>query len=201
MGVDERNVDRHCDPGRAPRAQLVSVPRAATSGPRRSVPRCSASSRSTPTADRGGRHVRPRRHRHCLRGARRPVPRRRSGRPRAHLVGRSRRSTRVQSARIPPTTPDSVSIDHRPLVTIEAGDMTASIRAVVGPHAGPQHLHRGGASAERIRSGRHPSADGTSPEGFDAEWRMINVFTVEGDLSQPLRNLRRGRPRRRARPL
>ena len=26
------------------------------------------------------------------------------------------------------------------------------------------------------------AADGTSQEGFDAEWRMINLFTVEGDL-------------------
>ena len=26
------------------------------------------------------------------------------------------------------------------------------------------------------------TAYGTSPEGFDAEWRMIQVLTVEGDL-------------------
>ena len=26
------------------------------------------------------------------------------------------------------------------------------------------------------------AAHGTSQEGFDAEWRMIDLFTVEGDL-------------------
>ena len=25
-------------------------------------------------------------------------------------------------------------------------------------------------------------ADGTSQEGFEAEWRMIDILTVEGDL-------------------
>ena len=45
------------------------------------------------------------------------------------------------------------------------------------------------------------AASGSSQEGFDAEWRAIDVFTVEGDLISRLRDLRRGRPRRRARPL
>ena len=40
---------------------------------------------------------------------------------------------------------------------------------------------------------------GTSQEGFDAEWREIELLTVEGDRINRLRNLRRGRPRRRAR--
>ena len=44
-----------------------------------------------------------------------------------------------------------------------------------------------------------PVANGTSQEGFDAEWRMIGLFTVEGDLISRLRDIRRGRPRRRAR--
>ncbi len=42
---------------------------------------------------------------------------------------------------------------------------------------------------------------GTSTEGFDAEWRMIQVLIVEADRISRLRNVRRGRPRRRARPL
>ena len=49
------------------------------------------------------RRVRPRRHRRRLRGTRRPVPRRRSGRPRAHVVGHraalSPRSTGTNSPR------------------------------------------------------------------------------------------------------
>ena len=86
----------------------------AISDPRRSTPRCSASSRSTPTT--GSRRcvaVRPRRHRRRLRGTRRPLPRRRSGRPRAHVVGHRADLRRVQPARTPATTPDWVNIDHR----------------------------------------------------------------------------------------
>ena len=51
-----------------------------------------------------------------------------------------------------------------------------------GTHAGSQDLHRGRASAERPWSGCHPCAHGTSQEGFDAEWREIDLLTVEGDL-------------------
>ena len=40
---------------------------------------------------------------------------------------------------------------------------------------------------------------GTSQEGFDAEWREITLMTVDGDLFNRSRALRRGRPRRRAR--
>ena len=43
------------------------------------------------------RRVRPRRHRRRLRGARRPVPRRRSGRTRAHMVGHRTGLRRAQS--------------------------------------------------------------------------------------------------------
>ena len=52
-------------------------------------------------SDRGGRRVRPRRLRRRLRRARCPVPRRRSGRPRAHVVGHRARLRRAQPARSP----------------------------------------------------------------------------------------------------
>ena len=52
----------------------------------------------------------------------------------------------------------------------------------MGTHAGPPHLHRGCASAERPRSGRHPRGAWDLAEGFDAEWRIIQLLTVEGDL-------------------
>ena len=61
----------------------------------------STSSRSTPTSGSWRRHVRPRRHRRRLRRTRRPVPRRRSGRPRAHVVGHRSWLRRVQPARTP----------------------------------------------------------------------------------------------------
>ena len=34
----------------------------------------------------------------------------------------------------------------------------------------------------RPRSGRHPRGEGTSQEGFDAEWREVDILTVDGDL-------------------
>ena len=40
---------------------------------------------------------------------------------------------------------------------------------------------------------------GTSQEGFDAEWRESTFLTVDGDHGQPLRVIRRGRPRLRDR--
>ena len=41
----------------------------------------------------------------------------------------------------------------------------------------------------------------TSQEGFEIESGEIIILMVDGDLTQPLRNLQRGRPRRRARTL
>ena len=38
-----------------------------------------------------------------------------------------------------------------------------------------------------------------SQEGFDAEWRMISIYDGRRRPDQPLRDVRRGRPRRRAR--
>ena len=57
---------------------------------------------------------------------------------------------------LPPTTPDWVNVDHRRVAAFAPGDLTAYIHAAWDAHAGHQHLHRGCASAERPRSGRHP---------------------------------------------
>ena len=60
------------------------------------------------------RRVRSRRHRRRLRRARRPVPRRRSGRVHAHMVGHHREAYAAFNRReLPATTPDWVDIDHR----------------------------------------------------------------------------------------
>ena len=83
---------------------------------------------------------------------------------------------------LPPMTPDSVSIDRRRLVTNEAVDFAAATRSVwdVAPdlrvHIEAVHrLSELGAVVTHV--GR-----GTSPDGFDAEWRMILIYTVDGDL-------------------
>jgi ketosteroid isomerase-like protein len=83
---------------------------------------------------------------------------------------------------LPATTPDPVYIDHRPLVSIEGADLAATLRAVW--ELTPQFsiyieaVHR----LDELGAVYTQVLKGTSPEGLDAEWRMIDVFTVEGDL-------------------
>lgn len=83
---------------------------------------------------------------------------------------------------LPATTPDPVYIDHRPVVSIEDADLAASIRAVwditsdasVYIEAGHQLSEHGAVFTEVLKM--------TLQEGFDAEVRMIMMFTVEGGL-------------------
>ncbi len=83
---------------------------------------------------------------------------------------------------LPATTPDWIYIDHRPLVTIEASDLPASIRAAwdLTPEISIYMVavHRLSDLGAVVTSAVY----GSSQEGFDAEWRMIDLFTVEGDL-------------------
>ena len=83
---------------------------------------------------------------------------------------------------LPATAPNSVAVEHRPLLTTETADLAASIRSVWDstPNArmcieAVHRLSELGAVVTYVLKG-------TSPEGFDAEWRMINILTVEGDL-------------------
>jgi AAA ATPase domain len=76
---------------------------------------------------------------------------------------------------------DWVTIDHRPLVAIGPNDLPATIRAVwdltpdVSVHV--EAVHRLSSFGAVVTD----TMSGTSPEGFDAEWRMIQLLTVEGD--------------------
>ena len=75
--------------------------------------------------------------------------------------------------------------EHRPPTrdSFAPGEMTAYVRASWDRYSGPQLPHRGGASAEQPRSGLLPwCGQGPRKQGFDAEWRMIDLMTVEGDL-------------------
>ncbi len=81
-----------------------------------------------------------------------------------------------------PTTPDWVNLDHRrgtPFVS--AGDTTAAIRAFwdLTPdfRMHVEAVHRLSDFGAVVT---HTSY-GTSKEGFDAEWRMIQLLTVDGD--------------------
>ena len=80
------------------------------------------------------------------------------------------------------TTPDWVNIDHRRGIAVARGDLTPYIHAAwdvmshIEEHIEAVHrLTNLGAVVTRV-------SKGTSKEGFDAEWREIDVTTVEGDL-------------------
>ena len=89
---------------------------------------------------------------------------------------------RFNRQELPATTPDPVYIDHRPVVSIEGGDLAASLRAVwdITPASSVyiEAVHRldelGAVATQVLR--------GTSQAGLDAEWRMIEIFTVEGEV-------------------
>jgi hypothetical protein len=82
----------------------------------------------------------------------------------------------------PATTQDWVNIDHRLRATIDAGDLTAYLRAAwdLTPNLSIYiaAVHRLSDLGAVVTHASH----GTSQEGFDAEWRMIELLTVEGSL-------------------
>ena len=133
-------------------------------------------------ADRGARHVRPRRLRRRLRGARRAIPRRRSGRPRAHVVGDRGVYAALNRHELPATTPDWVNVDHRRETAFAPGDLIAYLRAG-GNSDQTSRLHIEAVHRlSDLGAVFTYAANGTSHEGFDAEWRVIASSTVDGDL-------------------
>ena len=95
--------------------------------------------------------------------------------------------TRAQAAldgrrELPPTTTDWVNLDHRRGIGFPPGDMTPFVRA--GWNSG----HDVSARIEVVHRLDDSGAvfvnvvNGTSTEGFDAEWRMVELMTVDGDL-------------------
>ena len=83
---------------------------------------------------------------------------------------------------LPAATQDWVNIDHRRLAMIEAGDLTASIRA--GWDLAPdssiriEAVHRLSNLGAVVTWAGH----GTSREGLDAESKGLSILTVDGDL-------------------
>jgi hypothetical protein len=83
---------------------------------------------------------------------------------------------------LPATTPDWLNIDHRRGAAFAPGDVIPYIRTAwdVAPDisifiAAVHRLSDAGAVVTY-------AANGTSGEGFDAEWREITLLTFEGDL-------------------
>ena len=89
---------------------------------------------------------------------------------------------------------DLVTVDHRRATPFESSTMTETLRSIwdVTPDLNIQieAVHRLSSFGAVVTHLQH----GTSTEGFDAEWRSIELMTVDGDLNQLLRDIRRGRP-------
>ena len=139
-------------------------------------------------SDRGDRRVRPRRLRRRHRRARCPIPRRRSGRPRAHMVGRSLADyAALNRHELPPTTPDWVNIDHRRRTAFGPGDADRIHPCRAGTSRQDTKLyveavHRLSDLGAVVTYAAHA----TSHEGFDAEWRGINLLDGRRRPGQPL---------------
>jgi hypothetical protein len=82
----------------------------------------------------------------------------------------------------PGLTPDWASVDHRRAVAFAPGDMTAYVEALwdTTPRTATyvEAVHRLSAAGAVVTQ----VASGTSQQGFEAEWRMIGLSTVDGDL-------------------
>ncbi|MGA8545923.1 MAG: BTAD domain-containing putative transcriptional regulator [Mycobacterium sp.] len=83
---------------------------------------------------------------------------------------------------LPATTPDWVMVDHRRLFTSETVDLDASVRAlwdlIPSISIYIEVVHR----LSELGAVVTQTFKGISQEGFDAEWRLIDIYTVEGDL-------------------
>ncbi|WP_240630824.1 BTAD domain-containing putative transcriptional regulator [Mycolicibacterium sp. GF69] len=81
-----------------------------------------------------------------------------------------------------PTTPDWANIDHRQLTGFKPGDLQAFVRASweVTPDMQNriQQVHR----LNEIGAVVTHLAHGTTREGFEAEWKSINILTFDGDM-------------------
>ena len=190
VGVTGHHVDRHRDPRGAPRPQScrtrVSDQRARgvrrrgalhrrdrRRRPDRGAASCSTSTTSTPPSRNSMPATSP---------AKRPPTRTRGQSSR----GPSPHSTGSETPR---TTPDWVNVDHRRATRFAPDDLTALHPCHVGPHTGLHDLHRGCASAERPRSGRHPSGARDLTRGLRR--RVADNSTSDGRRrpDQPLRDL------------
>ena len=100
---------------------------------------------------------------------------------------------------LPPTTSDYIIVDHR--LQHESRGLTDYLQAswdlIPDLRMYIEAVHRLSDDAGVVTLVLH----GASQEGFDAEWRVVEVLTREGDMSSRYRDIRRGRPRRRAREI
>ncbi|ORB68363.1 BTAD domain-containing putative transcriptional regulator [Mycolicibacterium tusciae] len=80
------------------------------------------------------------------------------------------------------TTPDWVTIDHRRVAIFAPGELATAVRDAAAPtpefRARNVAVHRLSDRGAVVTTSSH----GTSPEGFEAEWKVIQILTVDGEL-------------------
>jgi class 3 adenylate cyclase len=88
----------------------------------------------------------------------------------------------VNRREIPAMTPDAVDVDHRQVARIGSGDLKAYLNVafddLVDSHLYVESVHRltgVGAVVTHV-------AKGTSQDGLNVEWRLIDVVTIDRDL-------------------
>ena len=88
----------------------------------------------------------------------------------------------VNRQEVPATTPDSVYVDHRPLVSIEGVDLAASLRAMWDITSAfnvyVEAVHR----LDELGAVVTQAVNATMQDGVDAELRFVEMVTVDGEL-------------------
>lgn len=87
----------------------------------------------------------------------------------------------ISRKELPAISPDFVDVDHRAVTPVESGDLLAYFRSMFDAADVTVYVD----SVQRLTSlgavVTHTGV-GTSREGFEAEWRMVEVLTVREDL-------------------
>jgi hypothetical protein len=82
---------------------------------------------------------------------------------------------------LPPTTPDWMNIDHRRGASFAPGEMPALLDAAWNLTRDLSNSIEAVHRLNKLGAVVTYAANGTSGEGFDAEWRAIMILTFEGD--------------------
>ncbi|OBK46769.1 BTAD domain-containing putative transcriptional regulator [Mycobacterium sp. 1081908.1] len=83
---------------------------------------------------------------------------------------------------MPSTTPDWVNVDHRRGASFASGEMFALLDAAWNLTTDLRHSIEAVHRLNDLGAVVTNASRETSQEGFDAEWRVITVVTVEGDM-------------------
>jgi hypothetical protein len=83
---------------------------------------------------------------------------------------------------LPELTSDWVNIDHRRAISFAPGDMTPYIHAIWDQEPDIRVYIEAVHRLTNLGAVVTQAAQGTSQQGFEAEWREINISTVDGDL-------------------